>query len=101
MQWQLPNPVTVRDAIRDLCNPEVDLGRLELSYLQAGREGPTRLLYRAARPDGEQSLIMARRVKPANGPVLEQQLNVSYVHSSRANGAIRVASYSPELNLLF
>jgi hypothetical protein len=101
MEWPLPNPAAVRDAIRALCDAAVDPSRFELSYLQAGREGPRRLLYQAPRRDGEQSLIMARRVKPADGPRLEQQLNLSYLDPSPANGAIRVAFYSPELRLLF
>jgi hypothetical protein len=101
MEWPLPNPAAVRDAIRALCDADVDLSRCELSWLQAGQKGATRLLYQAPRRDGDLSLIMARRVKPADGPRLEQQLNLSYPHPSPANGATRVAFYSPELDLLF
>ena len=101
MEWPLPNPAAVRDAIRGLCDADVDLNRFELSWLQAGQKGPTRLLYQAPRRDGDVSLIMARRVKPADGPRLEQELNLSYPTPSLANGAIRIAFYSPELHLLF
>src|SRR5438309_3780708 len=101
MEWPLPNPSAVVDAMRNLCAADVDLSGLELSYLQAGPEGLTRLLYRVPRLDGNASLIMARRVKPAEGARLEQELNLSYVHAFPAESAIRAAHYSPELRLLF
>src|SRR5262249_23309728 len=102
MEWPLPNPTAVRDAVRALCDADADLSRLELSYLQADREGAARLLYQTPRPDGDLSLIMASRVKPANGERLERQLNLSYLDPRRRqSGATRVAFYCPELHLLF
>ena len=53
MEWSFPDPAAVCNAIRVLCSADVDLSRLELSYLQAGREGLTRLLYQAPRGDGD------------------------------------------------
>ena len=101
MECPLPNPTAVVDAVRTLCDADVDLSRLELSYLQAGPEGLNRLLYTVPRRDGDASMIMARRVKPADGARIEQELNISHIHLFPADSSTRAAYYSRELRLLF
>src|SRR5207302_7707897 len=94
---------SVRTCLRRWCDTELALGRLEVSHLTVGPDGPRRALYEGPGPGGQVLRLVAQRVEPAEGRRLEAELNRDYRRSGAppAAGFVQPAIYAPELHLLF
>ena len=91
----------VRAFLRASCDDDVPLDQLEVSYVQAGPEGPVRVLYEGPGRNGGVLRLTARRVKAAKGPALETAINARCARPVASTGFVQTAFYAPALDLLF
>ena len=92
---------SVRAVLREWCDDDVALERLEVSYMQAGPEGLLRVLYEGPGRDGSALRLTARRVKPTKGRYLEAAINAGRTGPTVSPGFAQPAFYAPALDLLF
>ena len=90
-----------RAFLRASCDDDVPLDRLDVSYLQAGPEGPVRVLYEGPGRNGDMLRLTARRVKAAKGLALETAINARGAGPVVSTGFAQRALYAPALDLLF
>jgi hypothetical protein len=91
----------VRAFLRASCDDDVPLDRLEVSYVQAGPEGPVRVLFEGPGRNGDVLRLTARRVKAARGRQLEREINARSARPAASTGFAQTAFYAPALDLLF
>ncbi len=101
MELPMPDLGAVRTFLRTGCDASVALEGLEATYLQAGVNGPTRVLYEAPAKNGERLRLAARRVGAAKGRQIEAAINARAQRPHQSTGFTQAALYAPDLALLF
>ncbi|HYW24381.1 MAG TPA: aminoglycoside phosphotransferase family protein [Terriglobales bacterium] len=96
---ELPDLASVRAFLRASCSADVVLDDLEVRYLQAGPDGPVRVLYEGPGRRGDLLRVAARRLGPVKGRRLEATINERCVPS--AAGFRQPAVYAAAWQLLF
>jgi phosphotransferase family enzyme len=92
---------SVKDFLRGACDRDVPLDDLEMSYVQAGPDGPVRALYEGPGRRGGVLRLTARRVKADKGRQLEVAINAKASAAVAGTGFDRAAIYAPSLAVLF
>ena len=90
-----------RAFLRASCDGDVPLDRLEVTYVQAGPEGPVRVLYEGPGRNGDVLRVTARRVKAAKAREIERAINARDAGPAVSTGFAQRALYAPALDLLF
>ena len=90
-----------RAFLRASCDDDVPLDRLEVTYVQAGPEGPVRVLYEGPGRNGDVLRVTARRVKAAKAREIERAINARDAGPAVSTGFAQRALYAPALDLLF
>ena len=101
MTGAIPDLARVRAFLRQWCDAEVALDRLEVSHLSVGPDGPRRALYEGPGPGGQMLRLIAQRMEAGEGRRLEAELNHLWPGAPAVAGFVRPAIYAPELHLLF
>jgi hypothetical protein len=100
MDYSMADLASVRAFLRTACDSSVPLDRLEATYIQAGADGPTRVLYEM--PAGNGTLLLAaRRLRPTKGFQIEAAINARTWRPHAFTGFTQPALYAPALELLF
>jgi len=97
----IPDLARVRAFLRQWCDAEVALDRLEVSHLSVGPDGPRRALYEGPGPDGQVLRLIAQRMEAGEGRRLEAELNHLWPGAPAVAGFVRPAIYAPDLRVLF
>ena len=101
MTGAIPDLARVRAFLRQWCDAEVALDRLEVSHLSVGPDGPRRALYEGPGPDGQVLRLIAQRMEAGEGRRLEAELNHLWPGAPAVAGFVRPAIYAPDLHVLF
>ena len=101
MTGAIPDLARVRAFLRQWCDAEVALDRLEVSHLSVGLDGPRRALYEGPGPGGQMLRLIAQRMEAGEGRRLEAELNHLWPGAPAVAGFVRPAIYAPELHVLF
>ena len=101
MTGAIPDLARVRAFLRQWCDAEVALDRLEVSHLSVGPDGPRRALYEGPGPGGQVLRLIARRMEAGEGRRLEAELNHLWPGAPAVAGFVQPAIYAPDLHLLF
>ena len=101
MTGAIPDLARVRAFLRQWCDAEVALDRLEVSHLSVGPDGPRRALYEGPGLDGQVLRLVAQRMEAGEGRRLEAELNQLWPGAPAVAGFVRPAIYAPELHVLF
>ena len=101
MEGSMPDIEQVRTFLRTACDGGVALDALEATYVQAGADGPVRMLYEIPDGNGEVLRLAARRVGASKGRGLEEAINGRSSHPRPSSRFTRAALYAPALDLLF
>jgi len=97
----IPDLARVRAFLRQWCDAEVALDRLEVSHLSVGLDGPRRALYEGPGPGGQVLRLVAQRMEAGEGRRVEAELNHLWPGAPAVAGFVQPAIYAPELHLLF
>jgi hypothetical protein len=100
-EYSMPDLAAVREFLHSGCSAAVPLERLEATYIQAGANGPTRLLYETEEANGQVLRLTARRVGAAKGRRIEAAINARAPRPPESTGFKQSALYVPALELLF
>jgi hypothetical protein len=90
----------MRDCLRTACDADVALHKLEVTYMQAGPEGPERVLLMGPGRSGEPLRVMARRMGTTKGRQSEAAINARDIGVAASTGFRKPALYAPSLNVL-
>ena len=101
MTGAIPDLARVRAFLRQWCDAEVALDRLEVSHLSVGLDGPRRALYEGPGPGGQVLRLVAQRMEAGEGRRVEAELNHLWPGAPAVAGFVQPAIYAPELHLLF
>src|SRR5437867_3080118 len=101
MNAAVPDLDMVRAFLRNWCNEDGVIDRLEISHLKLGAEGQVRLLFEAPGPDGQVLFLAARGADAESGWKLEADVNEQYTGAKPISGFRKPAVYAPDLKLMF